>query len=229
MPLNVFGTPDDVRPFFSANAVGFKRPKAIVFKQGDWSPGAYINNRTLPSHPTAWDDVMKPVVKYALHLIHEFDAVASVATGGVPHGVALARELGLPHFVVKKQEKGEHGLGGLIDGDVSLLPGMRLLLVEDMSSTFVSSIRAMRPLEHVGATIAHTLLLNTWGFPKFYENIGEYSVHALCTGQMLLDYAAHHRLLDYEHEAIVRRWLKHPEDRSWADDGTWELPKQASR
>lgn len=226
MPLKVFGTPDSVRPFFAANAVGIKRPKARRFKHGVLSPGAYIDNRTLPSHPAQWRQVIGRIADYARELWGDYGGIASVATGGVPHGIALARELGLPHFSVKKQEKGEHGLGGLIDGDVSLLPGMRILLVEDMSSTFMSSVKAMRPLEHVGATVAHTMLLNTWGLPEFYDNVGEHQVHALCTGDMILEHAVRTKLVDDELAAIVRHWLKHPQDESWAKDGTWELPKK---
>jgi orotate phosphoribosyltransferase len=228
MPVRVFGTAGDVGLFYAANAVGIKRPKVIVFKQGDWSPGAYLNNRALPSHPTQWNTIMRLMLKEARALRNDYDGIASVATGGIAHGISLAKDLCLPHFIVKKQEKEEHGLAGLIDGDESLLPGKRLLLVEDMSTTFLSSIKAIRPLEHEGATVAHTLLLNTWGWPEFYTNVSEHSVHALCTGEMILNYAVEHGKIDREHEGIMRNWLKDPKDRSWAKDGTWVLPKQAS-
>jgi orotate phosphoribosyltransferase len=214
----------DVKPFFEAGAVGIRRPNAIRFKHGVLSPGAYINNRMLPSHPHEWDEVIGRLKERAESLVRDYEAIASVATGGVPHGIALAREIGVPHFIVKKEEKRGHGLGGLIDGDTAALEGKRVLLVEDMSSTFESPIRAMEALKAAGAVVAHTLLLNTWGLPKFHENIGGHSVHALCTGEMIVDYAAQIGELDSGLEKIVRHWLKHPWDEEWSKDG-WQMPK----
>lgn len=228
MPLSIIGEMRDVKPLFEAGAVGIRRPKAVRFKQGVLSPGAYINNRVLPSHPHEWDEIIGRLRERAESLIHDYEAIASVATGGVPHGVALAREVGVPHFIVKKQEKKAHGLGGLIDGDIAALEGRSVLLVEDMSSTFESSLAAMDTLNAAGASVTHTLLLNTWGLPEFHKNIEGHSVHAICTGEMIVDYAAESRRLDKGLEGIVRRWLKNPGDEEWSRDG-WELPEQASK
>ncbi len=221
------GGPEAVAAFFSANAVGFRRPKAIRFKHGVLSPGAYINNRTLPCFPYEWQKILEPLLDQTRAFRSDFDGIASVATGGVPHGIALARHLKMPHFIVKKQQK-DHGLGGLIDGDPDLLPGMRLALVEDMSSTYASSLKAAEVLEHEEAKVVHTLLLNTWNLPDFRNNVQNHSVFALCTGEVLLDYAANTGRIDPEHERIARHWLEHPEDESWAQGGKWEIPKGAS-
>jgi orotate phosphoribosyltransferase len=226
MPLSVFGELSSAEYFFKAGAVRIRPPKAIRFKQGVLSPGAYINNRVLPSHPDEWGAIIELLLFQTEDLVHDYGAVASVASGGVPHGVALAREMGMPHFTVKKEEKTGHGLGGLIDGDAALLDGMRVLLVEDMSSTFESALAAMKTLEAAGARVAHTLILNTWGLPEFHANIVGHSVHALCTGEMIVDYAAQNGMLDEGVERIVRRWLKDPRDESWSKEG-WELPQRA--
>jgi orotate phosphoribosyltransferase len=225
--LGAVGSQEAVRALFAANAVGFARPNAILFKHGVLSPGAYINNRVLPSHREAWDAVLDPLYRHARGLRGNYDGIASVATGGVPHGVALARLLKVPHFSVKKQEKG-HGVSGLIDGDTSLLNGMKILMVEDMSSTFESTLKAMRPLESVGALVVHTLLLNTWNLPDFRRNVQHHSVFALCDGLAILNEAVHLGKIDAEHEDIVRHWLEHPEDESWSKTGGWVLPKAAS-
>ena len=225
MPLIIFG--DDPRctdALFTANAVRFKRPEAIRFAHGVLSPGAYNNNRALPSHPSEWDIVLQPMIRRASQLRHEYDVIASVATGGIIHGGAIARALEVPHVIVKKQEKG-HGLGGLIDGDAGILPGKRVLLVEDMSSTFQSCLKAMEPLKHEGAVVMHTLLISTWNLPDFAQNVGEHQVHTLCTGAMFVVKAIHTKLVDDEHGRILQHWLQHPEDESWTQDGTWELPK----
>lgn len=51
-------------------------------------------------------------------------------------------------------------------------------------------------------------------------------MHALCTGEMIVDYAAQNGMLDEGVERIVRRWLKDPRDESWSKEG-WELPQRA--
>lgn len=226
MPLSVFGDMKDVSPFFESGAVGISRPGAIRFSNKILSPGAYINNRKLPSRPREWDEVMTKVMKRAEDL-YGFDAIASVASGGVLHGGVLAWKMTIPHFIVKKEEKKTHGFGGLIDGDAPMLKGRDVLLVEDMSSTFKSSLRAIGILEAAGAKVAHVLLLNTWGFPEFHENVGKHSVHAICTGEMIVDYAAQSGMIDKSHERILRHWLKNPRDQEWSKDG-WKLPEQAS-
>jgi len=230
MPLHVIDTHDSqqvVRAFFDAGAVGFKKGKAIRFKHGVLSPGAYINNRTLPSYPDEWgiiiDALLGDVIAGAWDGV---EGIASVATGGVPHGIALARDMDLPHFIVKKQEK-DHGLGGLIDGDEKLLSGMNVCMVEDMSSTFESTLKAMKPVEAAGGRVLRTFLLNTWNLPDFKRNIEHHDVWALCTGKMLLDCAVDMGKIDAGYEKVLRHWLEHPEDESWAKTG-WDIPEGAT-
>jgi orotate phosphoribosyltransferase len=99
------------------------------------------------------------------------------------------------------------------------------MLVEDMSSTFMSCLKAMKPLEQAGARVTNTVLINTWNLPAFRHNIEGHEVHALCTGEMILSREVELGKVDKDHEKIVLHWLKHPEDESWAQDGTWLPPK----
>ncbi len=222
--LKVFGNDAGVASLFQANAVGFNRPKAIRFKHGVLSPGAYIDNRKLPSHHAAWQTVVMQMIMRARALKSEYDVIASVATGGIVHGAVIGWQLGVPHVIVKKQEKAGHGLGGLIDGDSKILNGKKVLLIEDMSSTFESSLKAMEILRNAGAEVTHTLLINTWELPDFRRNIENHAVHAMCTGTMILGYAAKRRLVDPAYESLIRHWLQHPEDERWAHQGGWVLP-----
>lgn len=227
MPLHVFGDEGIVDNFFAAGAVGIKRPNAIRFTHGTLSPGAYINNRVLPSHPSLWKSIMLPMIERARMLRRDYDVVASVATGGIAHSSVIAWELGVPHFIVKKQAKQDYGIGGLIDGDVSILhAGTRALLVEDMGSTLESWLNARQALYLEGIVVTHGLLLNTWGLPSFLQNTEDHSIHVLYTGEMFLEWAIKERVLDNKHAQIMRRWLTHPEDESWSHTGEWVLPKK---
>lgn len=225
MSTAIYGTARFVDALFDANAVGFNRGKAVKFASKILSPGAYINNRNLASHPEAWKTVITMMMAVAKRLRDEYDVIAAVATGGIVHGGVIAHTLGVPHIIVKKEEK-SHGLGGRIDGDVRLLhDGARVLLVEDMGSTFGSSLNAMEALTYAGARVRNTLLINTWDFPEFQRKSANYSVFAGCTGEMILDVAVQRKLVDEKYEKLLRHWLQHPEDQSWSQDGAWELPK----
>lgn len=224
MPLEVFGSRHEVGAIFKANAAGFKRPKAIRFKHGVLSPGAYIDNRKLASHPDSWNSVVGAMNAYAARLKSEYDVIAAVATGGIAHAAVIAQQVNVPLVIIKKEEKG-HGLDGLIDGDEEVLYHSRVMLVEDMSSTFASSLKAMRPVEQAGGKVACTLMISTWDLPDFQANTQGHQVYAVCTGETLLDHAVEGKLVDDEHERILRHWLIDPKDESWAHDGKWQPPK----
>lgn len=224
MPLRLFGNDFVVSALFDARAVGFSYGKAIKFKQGVLSPGAYINNRVLPSYPKSWNTVLGSLIQHARSIQYDYDVIVGVANGGIPHGAVLAHQLQKPYLTVRDGTK-KHGLGGQVDGDVDYIKsGARVLLVEDMSSTFESSLRSMDILKELsddGNPVTHTLLLNTWNLPDFKRNIERHSVHALCTGDEMLDVAVRRKLVDPEYERLLRNWLLHPEDESWYDADIW--------
>jgi orotate phosphoribosyltransferase len=224
MSVAVYGTQRLVNALFDARAVGFKRGKVIKFASGILSPGAYINNRNLASYPQAWDAVLTAMLAVARRLRPQYDIIAGVATGGIAHGSVIARELRVPYMSVKKGEK-SHGLGGRIDGDAQLLStGAGVLVVEDMGSTFESSLSAIGALTHEGAVVRHTLLINSWNFPEFQCNSASHSVYVGCLGKTLLEEAMRRALIDEKYAKLVHDWLEHPDDQSWVHDGTWEFP-----
>ncbi len=225
MPVHTYTkTGTMARALFAGNAVGFNYGRVIRFKSGILSPGAYNNNRMLPSWPDAWDTVLENMKRVAWNIRSDFDLIASVATGGIVHGAALARMLHVPHIIIKKEEKTTHGLKGLIDGDVGLLPRASVLMIEDMSSTFESTLRAMRPIEAEHAKVTHTIAISSWGFPEFFRNVGEHQVHVLCTGDDLVDEAYQMRKISEAYHRQLRSWLADPHNESWIG-ADWKMPE----
>lgn len=225
MPLQVHGSISTVDALIRANAVWFKRPKAIWFAQDILSPGAYIDNRMLKSHPQAWDTILGDLRYLIPQLARPYGDVvlASVATGGDAHAAVTAWRTNLPLVSVRKKEKGHGGKKGRIDGDPEILAGAKVFLIEDMSSTFQNCLSAMEPLEKAGAKVVETILINTWNLPEFQQNSASHSVHALCTGEMTLDRTVDLGKVDSGHEKIVRNWLLNPKDSGWADS-SWQIP-----
>ena len=198
----------------AAQSVRFIHGKIYQFASGIASPGAYNNNRVLPSHPQQWRIVVDLMEEVTSSFRSEFDVIASVATGGIAHGIALALRLQIPHFIVKKQPKG-YGIDGLIDGAVGLLPRARVLMVEDMSSTFQSTLAAIPRVEHYNATVTRTLAISTWGFPEFYQKVGDRNVHVLSKGSQFVDGALQEGKIDDEYAALLKSWIENPHDERW--------------
>jgi orotate phosphoribosyltransferase len=78
-----------------------------------------------------------------------FDIVAGVAVGGVPIAVATSLASGKPYAIIRAGEK-SHGKGGRIIGKVD---GMRVLLVEDVTTSGGSVLKGIEALRAEGALV----------------------------------------------------------------------------
>jgi orotate phosphoribosyltransferase len=76
------------------------------------------------------------------------DRIAGVALGAVPLAAAVSLETGLPFIIVRKKEKG-YGTGKLIEGE--LRAGERVVLVEDVTTTGGSALKAAKLIQEAGA------------------------------------------------------------------------------
>jgi orotate phosphoribosyltransferase len=135
-----------------------------IIKFGDFTLASgkkspyYVDLRLVPSHPHQF----RHMIKHLQNLISEqvgfdnFDAVASVPTGGLVIASSLAFELVKPLVYVRSQTK-EHGTGKLIEGLVS--SGMRILLVDDVATTGGSVINGIKELKKAGAKISDAYVI----------------------------------------------------------------------
>jgi orotate phosphoribosyltransferase len=81
---------------------------------------------------------------------HGIQRIAGVALGSVPLAVALSLRTGIP-FVMVRKEKKDHGTGKLIEGQ--LLPGEKVLVVEDVITSAGSAVYAVETLRQAGAVV----------------------------------------------------------------------------
>ena len=99
----------------------------------------------------------------ALGDLPECDAVGGVELGGCPLASAVSlvsfqKGRPLTGFYVRKERK-DHGTGKLVEGDKSLKPGTRIVLLEDVVTTGGSSLKAVETLKTAGAVVVGIIAL----------------------------------------------------------------------
>lgn len=81
-----------------------------------------------------------------------FDAVAGMELGAVPLATAVSLETNLPLLIIRKGER-KHGTGKRIEGRDP--KGLRVFVVEDVTTSGGSTVEAVKVLRDAGATVAH--------------------------------------------------------------------------
>jgi len=81
-----------------------------------------------------------------------FDAVGGMELGAVPLATAVSLEAGLPLLIIRKGER-KHGTGKRIEGRDA--KGLRVFVVEDVTTSGGSTVEAVKVLRDAGAQVAH--------------------------------------------------------------------------
>jgi len=118
----------------------------------------YVDLRMIPSFPHQF----RRMIKHLQNTISEeigldnFDAIASVPTGGLVIASALALETIKPLVYVRSQAK-SYGTGKLVEGLIT--EGMRILVVDDVATTGGSVINGIKELRKAGAITSDTYVI----------------------------------------------------------------------
>jgi orotate phosphoribosyltransferase len=132
-----------------------------------WNSPIYCDNRLSLSYPdirTFIKDELKVLIQKDFESV---EAIAGVATAGIPQGALVAEALNLPFIYVRSKPKG-HGMTNMIEGKVT--SGQKVVLVEDLISTGGSSIKAAVALRDGGLDVMGMVAIFTYGFDIALEN-----------------------------------------------------------
>ncbi len=142
------------------------RPDAPFTWASGWLSPIYCDNRRILSYP----EIRSNVCKWMAEIINEkypgVEVIAGVATGAIAHGYLVAHILGKPFCYVRPKPK-DHGTGSQIEG--ILEQGSKVVIVEDLISTGMSSLAAKNALSAAGADVMGMLAIFTYGFDKARE------------------------------------------------------------
>lgn len=202
------------RDLLAVGAVALRPDAPFTWASGLRAP-VYCDNRLTLAVP----DVRRRITEALADRVETAslapDAVAGVATAGIPQAALLADHLELPLAYVRAQAKG-HGRQNRIEGRIE--PGWRVVVVEDLISTGGSSLAAVEALREAGAEVVGVLAGFTYGFSQAEEAFAAAGVplYALTTLEALLEEAERSGSLDRQQLASLRAWRRDPQ--AWSDE-----------
>src|SRR5881398_801534 len=115
----------------------------------------YLDLRVIPSFPDAFRTCSELLAKSAKS-IEGIDKIGGIPTGGLPWASVLAYTLSKPLVYVRKEVK-HHGREKMVEG--LLVPGDRVLLVDDVITTGHNILAALQTLRAEGGVIEDALVL----------------------------------------------------------------------
>jgi orotate phosphoribosyltransferase len=174
-----------------------------------WKSPIYCDNRITLSHPTARTYIRQQLTQLIQEKFGAVGCIAGVATAGIPQGVLVAQELGLPFIYVRSKPK-EHGRGNMIEGDV--VTGKRVVVIEDLISTGKSSLQAVEALRDAGYEVAGLAAIFTYEFDLATDNFNEAKCPfvTLSNYTALIKYAEQNQYITPEDTSLLKQWRENP-------------------
>lgn len=143
-------------------AIQLSPENLFTWASGIQSP-IYCDNRKSLSYPEVRTYIKNAFQKLVNEKFKNIDAISGVATAGIAHGALLADALELPFSYIRSKPKG-HGLQNLIEGEIK--EGSKVLVVEDLISTGMSSLKAVDALKDNGVEVVGLAAIFTYGFAQ---------------------------------------------------------------
>ncbi|MDH5396842.1 MAG: orotate phosphoribosyltransferase [Cyclobacteriaceae bacterium] len=207
--VNAFATGSEIaRDLLDAKAIKLSLDKPFQWSSG-WHSPIYCDNRVTLSYP----DIRRKIKDRLCDLVKKHfssaDAIAGVATAGIPQGALIADQLNLPFLYVRSKPKG-HGMENLIEGRME--KGARIVVVEDLISTGGSSLKAIEALRNNGAEVLGLVAIFSYGFDLAAQNFKDSNVaiQYLSDYNYLLEEALKLNYIAEEQLESLESWRKDP-------------------
>ena len=192
----------------------FLRPnEPFTWASGIKSP-IYCDNRLTLSDCQVRNDVENGLAQLIKEHYPEAEVLMGTSTAGIAHAAITATILNLPMGYVRSGAK-DHGRGNQIEG--KLLPGQKVVVVEDLISTGGSCIEVVNVLREAGADVLGVVSIFTYGMKKGLERLAAAEVKnvSLCDLDTLVEVAADKAYIAPEDKERLIKFRNNPSDESW--------------
>ena len=192
----------------------FLRPnEPFTWASGIKSP-IYCDNRLTLSDTQVRDDVENGLATLIREHYPQAEVLMGTSTAGIAHAAITATILNLPMGYVRSGAK-DHGRGNQIEG--KLLPGQKVVVVEDLISTGGSCIEVVNVLREAGAEVLGIVSIFTYGMKKGLERLAAAEVKnvSLCDLDTLVEVAAEKAYIEPADKDRLILFRNNPSDESW--------------
>lgn len=196
----------------------FLRPdKPFIWASGIKSP-IYCDNRLTLSDPDVRLDVESGLAEIIRQNYPDVEVLMGTSTAGIAHAAITAHLMELPMGYVRSGAK-DHGRQNQIEG--KLLPGQKVVVVEDLISTGGSVLETVEALREAGAEVLGVVSIFTYGMKKGVERMAEAGVKnvSLTNLDTIAQVGAEEGYIAPEDVSRLLKFRDNPSDESWINGG----------
>ncbi len=201
------------KDLLSIGAVFFRPQEPFTWASGIKSP-IYCDNRLTLTAPSVRSHVETGLASLVMRYFPACEVLMGTSTAGIAHAAIVGHILGLPMGYVRSGAK-DHGRQNRIEG--KLLPGQKVVVVEDLISTGGSVIEVVDALREAGAQVLGVVSIFTYGMKRGLERLEEANVenHSLTNFDVIAQTAAQEGYIRKEDVQRLIAFRNDPSDESW--------------
>ena len=191
------------KELLAIEAVALRPNNYFTWTSGIKSP-IYCDNRITMSYPAIRREIASGMVEVIKDKFPAVEVVAGTATAGIPHAAWVSELLDLPMIYVRDSAK-KHGKTNQIEGRV--LEGQKVVIIEDLISTGLSSLKVAKALREAGAEVLGVVAIFSYELKKAQDAFEDAGVEyiTLTNYPVLVEEAV---AIEYIHQDDVEKLLE---------------------
>ncbi len=197
----------------SIGAVFLRPDQPFTWASGIKSP-IYCDNRLTLTAPEVRTRIEIGLCGLIKENYPNCEVLMGTSTAGIAHAAIVGHIMGLPMGYVRSSAK-DHGRANQIEG--KLLPGQKVVVVEDLISTGGSVLEVVNVLREAGAKVLGVVSIFTYGMKKGLEKLAEANVKniSLTDFDTIIDVAVEKGYIkEIDRERLIA-FRNNPSDESW--------------
>ena len=202
-------------------AKGLLSIEAVFLRPADpftWASGIkspiYCDNRLTLTAPEVRTQVENGLMQVVKENYPDCEVLMGTSTAGIAHAAIVGHLMNLPMGYVRGSAK-DHGRTNQIEG--KLIPGQKVVVIEDLISTAGSAVDTVQVLRDAGAEVLGIASIFTYGMKKGLDRLADNNVKnvSLCDLDTLLDVAADTGYIQAGDKDKILKFRDNPSDESW--------------
>ena len=201
------------KDLLSIGAVFFRPDEPFTWASGIKSP-VYCDNRLTLTAPEVRTQIEEGIAQVIRENYPEVEVLMGTSTAGIAHAAIVGHLMNLPMGYVRSGSK-DHGRKNQIEG--KLLPGQKVVVVEDLISTGGSAIEVVNVLREAGAEVLGIASIFTYGMKKGLDRMEAANVKnvSLTNFDAMAEAAAESGYIKTEDISRLIAFRNNPSDESW--------------